>query len=76
MAKYKIEIIVWTRVVATYEFDNIQEARECYYKNDSILDQYTKLYVDNQEIRPIPQITKILGSAPKHLWCADKYKYD
>lgn len=75
MTKYKIEIIVWTQVVATYEFTDLQLAKQCYYKNDAKLDQYTKLYVDDKEIRPIPQITKILGPAPKNLWCADTYKF-
>lgn len=73
--KYKIEIIVMTQVIATYYFDNLQDAKLCYYKNDSILDQYTKLYIDDIEIRSIPQITKALGPVPKNLWCSDRYKY-
>lgn len=74
MSKYKIEIIVWKQVVATYEFDDLKQASQCYYKNDVQLDQYTKLYVDDVEIRSIPQITKILGSVPKGYWGGYKYK--
>ena len=72
--KYKIEVIVWKQVVATYEFDDISSARECFYKNDSRTDQYTRFYVDNKEIRSIPQITKILGPVPKSYWGSYNYK--
>ena len=57
-----------TQVVATYEFDDKEEARYCYYKNDMYDSQYTKLYVDGVEIRPIPEIIRVLGSQPCVFW--------
>lgn len=57
-----------TEVVATYEFDNKEEARYCYYKNDMYDSQYTKLYVDGVEVRSIPKIIKAIGGQPSAFW--------
>jgi len=66
--KYKIETIIAQEVVHTYEFDNKEEANLCYYQNEEKITQYTKLYVDGEEIKGVKSIKSLIGSKPRQLW--------
>lgn len=68
MKKYKIEVVIAQEVVHTYEFDNQEEANLCYYQNDEKVTQYTKLYVDGEEIKGMKSIKKVIGNKPRKLW--------
>ena len=66
--KYKIETIIAQEVVHTYEFDDKEEANLCYYQNDEKVTQYTKLYVDGEEIKGMKSIKSAIGNKPRKLW--------
>lgn len=68
MKKYRVEIVIAQKVVSTFEFDDVEEANLCYYVNESKVTQYTKLYVDGEEVKGLKSIKKILGKKPRQLW--------
>lgn len=68
MKKYKVEIVIAQKVVSTFEFDNVEEANLCYYVNESKVTQYTRLYVDGEEIKGMKSIKSAIGNKPRKLW--------